>query len=337
MIILASIAALMATNINHPFVERADELQKQLITTSGIFTALMFAILMPKFSERGIERKQLIQEYRNDCKQLAAFRSFMHFTLHFGMFSEPIVSMLRNKFLKGRSFNDYRSSLEIEEELNDLINSEKVKPQDSGKMHLYAAIRDFAYEASAGGISFYRKHSEYTFSLEKLQYLQECCGAIWYSFDKYKYLSEPFNYNYNEQHDYWNKRMEELIPSFSLEEKAPKDKAKFVMNQAGIYEQFIGAMINKMDKILYTLSPNTFSSISFDTIFILAFGVVIPLYTLLFETSPLTSQIIGFTCFSITITFIINFVFDLYLFFNKDWFKDKYEEEIYPLYPEDRY
>jgi uncharacterized protein YacL len=133
--------------------------------------------------------------------------------------------------------------------------------------------------------------------------------------------------------------MESLIPHFSTEGKKykPKNVAEFLRSQAGEYEQIISNMLEKMNEILYELSPKSFSSISIDTIFIIAFGLIIPLYTLLFRTSKLTSEVLGLLCFSITITFIVSFLFELYLIFNKDSFLEKHEKDEYFLYPKEPY
>ncbi|WP_157541318.1 hypothetical protein [Hymenobacter aerophilus] len=336
MLILSSVGVFLFCNINKPFVEDIDELHKQLITISGIFTALMLTILMPFFIERANERQLIINEYNKDCKRVAAFRAFVYHIRDFDMFESS--SSLQFTYLKGRSFQEYKESSEFFSELYSLSNEGKVKGENIGRMELYGAIRDFAYDFPSG-ISFFSKYSEYTYSYEKLQYIHYCCNMIWYSLDRHNYLRQALNRSYSFHSTYWIGVMEKLIPFFSIEKtKLPlKDPANFVMSQAGEYEQIISNMLNKMHKILFELSPQNYSSISLDTIFILLFGLIMPLYTLLFKIPLFHNQVTGLICFTITITFIINFLIDVYKIFNKDNFKEKYENETRPLFDRRRY
>ena len=335
-LILASAIAFIANNTKNPFVDEIDELSKQLITISGIFTALMLTILMPFFLERAAERRTLVNEYKNECKKLAAFRSFTYYIKFFDMFKSS--SALQAKYLKGRSLIDYRNSSEIDAELWELVNSEQVRGEDIERMDFYGAIRDFSYNPPYE-TGMFTKYSDYIFSYEKLEYMHECCRSIWYSLDKHKYLRDAFDNSYAFHSTYWIQRMEEVVPAFSTERtKTPlKKPSQFLMNQAGEYEQVIQTMLNKLYKILYELSPQSFTFISTDTVYILAFGIIIPLYTLLFRIPTIYNQVIGLACFSITITFIVNFLFDMHAIFNKDSFKDTYEDEEYPLFPKDQF
>lgn len=336
-LILSSIAILMAININNPFVEQIEELQKQLITTSGIFTALILAILVPKFSEKRAERLLLISQYKKDCKKVAAFRAFIHKFKYFDLFKDP--RGLRRTYLYNRSFRDYKNSYQFQLELEQRLHREEIIPEDIGKMEFYGAIRDFSYEAASGGISFFSKYGEYTYSLEKLEMLHDCCQSMWSSLDRLEYIREGVNRSFSQQSTYSTDRMNELVPFFSAtKSKIPiTNLTDFIRKETSEYEQILSTMTGNLLRILYDLSPKNFSFLAHDTSFILIFVLLIPLYTLLFKFNPIVSILIAITCFSTTATFVINFLFDVYRLFNTDNFRDEYEEDKYVIYPQEPY
>ena len=331
--ILGSVAIIIATNLKNPFAEHIEELQKQLITTSGIFTALILAVLIPKFSEKRAERLLLINQSKKDCKRVAAFRAFVHTIRHFNLFNDP--RGLRRTYLSGRSFRDYKDSYNFSLELEQRLQRGEIMPQDIGKMEFYGAIRDFSYEAASGGISFFSKYGEYIYSLEKLETLHYCCHSMWSSLDRLDYIREDLNRSFFQYSTYSTGRMNELVPFFSANKsKGPiENLTEFMRNETSEYEQILSTMLGNLNRILYDLSPKNFSFLAYDTTFILIFGLIIPLYTLLFNFSFMASLLIAIACFSVTITFVVNFLFDAYRLFNTDNFRGEYEEDKYILYP----
>ncbi|TLM94251.1 hypothetical protein [Hymenobacter jeollabukensis] len=261
---------LIILKLDNPFTSDIKDIFFQLITISGIFTALMFAIITLKLSETTLKRQEKISQYRADCRKIAAFQSFTHSLRYLDVFQN--VHFLEKKYIRIKSYLDYRKSYEDDEETTKDIKEGRTTGSDYYAFELYGAIRDFSHRGGAFNTIFL-PHKEYMFSLEKIEYLHECCNYIWYWLDKnHTNIRQRTNNSYYLHSSYWKDQMKKLTPVFANDVVLEEDKiSQFLMSVASDYEQYIQKMILDMNEIIYNLSPKIILPLVKDLIIISIF------------------------------------------------------------------
>lgn len=325
--------ALMVANIKKPFGPQVDEASKQLITVSGILTALSFAVLMPKAAERSADRQQKLALYRKKSKKLAAFRSFARFLAHVSLFQGK-VGALSFEYIKSRSFGDYREDYAVWNEIEQRINDGNIDVKDFHRFELYAILKDFSFDHNF--FKHFRKNGSYDFALKRLVYVTECCGWAWYKLDHNRYLLGELNDSFVSFAKYFREEAIELTKYFSIGKvKLRPDGSnvgEFLKEELSEYDEFLRQAIKDLEEILYELSPVVFRPLLIDLLFIFCFGVITPLTSLVFNFSAFQRELLCLVDVSVTGAFIATFLVDVLNFFTIDWVAKDLEDDGYPLH-----